>query len=149
MNGNIAAIIEASRSKSFRALNAHLLNPAPAAHAIGTTTDVPKAGNRIRQAKVELNKTEQALRDYLEAQGIETDPHGLTFKLARGCKYTPDLVHTAPITGAITCYEAKGRHAWDDAIVKLKVVAARYVAIRFILADRDERGEWRQQKILT
>jgi hypothetical protein len=43
-------------------------------------------------------------------------------------------------------FEVKGGHAWDDAIVKLKVAAERYPAFRFYLVKRPKKT-WTMQHV--
>lgn len=105
---------------------------------------------RLRQAnpEKELNKTETAAKLWLESKEIATEAHGLTLKLGNGTVYTPDLIHLHPITHKITAYEVKGKHAWDDAIVKVKVAASKYRAITFILVWRENRRAPFQEQLM-
>jgi hypothetical protein len=47
----------------------------------------------------------------------------------------------------LRAWEVKGPHSWDDSIVKLKVAAHEWRAIRFVLIWK-ENGRWQQQEIL-
>jgi hypothetical protein len=70
----------------------------------------------------------------------------MTFKIGNGVRYTPDW--TAWLAGRLTAWETKGPHARDDSIVKLKVAAATWRNISFVLAWRDSGRSWRLQPIL-
>ncbi len=133
-------------SESTRRLNPQLFGRAP------VTTDVQALlqKKRIRQDSAGLNKTEQRLLAHLQ-QHFNPElimPHGITLKLANGCKYTPDFFVKDP--RGLRAYEAKGAHAWDDAIVKLKVAASQNRWLTFYLASPVDRssGQWNFQQII-
>ena len=94
----------------------------------------------------EMNKTESAYRDHLEAllhagEILWYRFEGVTLKLADGCRYTPDFV-LMNREGWIECHEVKG-HWQDDARVKIKVAAEmfpfRFVALK-VKAKKDGGG---------
>jgi hypothetical protein len=98
-----------------------------------------------------LNKTEQAAMAYLQSQYPRSTftPHLLTFRIANGCRYTPDLVREED--GALRgIYEVKGVHAWDDAIVKAKVAATRFPWAQLWLMSPADRGRtrWRIERVM-
>lgn len=80
-------------------------------------------------------------------------PQAVTFRLANGVRYSPDLFTpswpgenpTTPFKP--TAWEVKGKRAWDDAIVKIKVAAHEWPDIQWILVWK-ERGQWQEQRIL-
>lgn len=81
-----------------------------------------------RTPKRQWNKTEEAFSHILDARlrvGEIKDWwfEGLTFKIARDCRYTPDfdVIHA---DGSVHLYETKGGHVRDDAQVKFRAAAA-------------------------
>lgn len=72
-------------------------------------------------------------------------PHALTFKLANGVKYTPDVCIFYE-SGHIQAYEVKGPWMTDDSVVKLKVAAHEYPWVRFLLAWKVS-GQWQVQPV--
>lgn len=98
----------------------------------------------------EMNKTEAAYAGHLDlllAAGEIVWFHfeGWTFKLADGCRYTPDFAVMRK-GGRLEAHEVKGR--WeDDARVKIKVAAElfpiRFIAVR-VVPKRDG-GGWAEE----
>lgn len=70
---------------------------------------------------------------------------GLCFRLANGCVYWPDWACFGG--GVLECHEVKGKKAWDDSIVKLKVAAATYPQFEWYLQDKPD-GQWREYRVL-
>ncbi len=138
--------ILAAGNETFRRLNAGVLSGAgmPAK----PPADAFKA--RMKQNRgAELNKTETAFLDYLRAIELKEwkiEPHALTFKIGNGVRYTPDLI--ASFGDSVRAYEVKGPHAWDDAIVKLKVAGAQFTWCAFWLASKDKRTGWRIERVM-
>lgn len=96
----------------------------------------------------ELNKTEEAYRLELEKQKQCGDIlwyafEGMTFKLAKDTRYTPDFV-VLKADGELECREVKS--IWrDDAKAKIKVASALF-PIRFIAVyanPKKQGGGWR------
>lgn len=86
-------------------------------------------GRGVRRAPGTMNKYEAAYHAELEYRQLAGQIawfafEGLTFKLAKDTRYTPDFVVMLP-NGAIQCHEVKG-HWEDDAKVKIKVAAAKF-----------------------
>jgi hypothetical protein len=111
-----------------------------------------EAKPRLRQRRTpKLNKLELAWLDVLQRQHPTDRIHSqsITLQLGNGVRYTPDFVVVMPglATEGITAYETKGRHMWDDAAVKLKVAAALYPWIKFVLVSRNEVGAWRVEEV--
>lgn len=92
-----------------------------------------------------LNKTEALFFAHLRAAhpNAFVEAHPMTFLLANGCRYTPDFI--VYIDGAQIAYEVKG-FMRDDAAVKIKVAAAKFPFVRFVLVWR-KRGQWMQQEV--
>jgi hypothetical protein len=103
---------------------------------------------RIRQSSKPLsNKLEAEFGKILRS----TRPYavvwekGLCFRLANGCVYWPDWVVFGG--SGVECHEVKGKKAWDDAIVKLKVAARTYPQLSWFLQDKPD-GQWREYRVL-
>lgn len=108
---------------------------------------IPKK-KRIRQRSSDgLNKLERQAMLWLSEQYAHASlrPHAIRLEIANGCTFTPDIVM---VRGAdMILYEVKGDHAWDDAIVKLKVVARQWPHLNFALIWKQD-GQWMEQAIL-
>lgn len=123
------------------------------ASATASTQRPPSVKGVIRQSARTPNATEERFRlQWLEPMRIvdEIDRYeyeAITLRLANGCRYTPDWLAVTP-EGKVRFYEIKGRQVWDDAIVKLKVAAAKYFFFRFYLCAWDGRG-WIVQEVLA
>jgi hypothetical protein len=108
----------------------------------------PDPGVTIRQKRGRSSKLEEDFKAFLLLGPIPDQSHVLgsviNLELANGCRYRPDawVVYGKPLQ--LLAYEVKGRHAWDDSVVKLKVAARAYPWIRFHLVTRPERlGPWK------
>lgn len=93
------------------------------------------AKGRRRYTLGEMNKTEQAFADELEARKLDGELVWWAFepfklRLARLTTYSPDFA-VMDTDGTITLYEVKG-HWEDDARVKIKVAAERFWMFRFV-----------------
>lgn len=94
-----------------------------------------------------MNKTEARRAQELDAK-LKTGAirfwkyESVTLKLADGCRYTPDFM-VIENDGEVVFEETKGR--WrDDALVKIKVVAAQYPHFTFRAFQRDKNtGGWK------
>lgn len=113
---------------------------------------------RIQQShKPMLNKLEAewlALNANLHPNYPPIRPQAKTYRLANGVRYTPDFSASiwpdkseAGGPSRETCWEIKGPKAWDDAIVKVKVAAAQWPEVQWILCWK-EMGQWQQQVVL-
>ena len=136
------------------AANAHLLGTVPGvtvAHTPGGTAatncrpaPAPKRGRKPRQP----TKTESAAREFLLRTGLyrEVRWNSLTFALANGHRYTPDLVCIRKDDQALTIVEVKGNYrlgslqrshlAFDQA--KLE-----WPMFTFAWMERQKDGTWR------
>jgi len=112
-----------------------------------TLTEKPK--KRLRQSQKPLmNKLEQEWFDRLLAGGaVKLRAQAVTFRLANGLRFTPDLTYWDPTKDKPCADEVKGRHAWDDSIAKLKMAASLYPEWRWRLVYKVE-GQWRTETIL-
>lgn len=82
------------------------------------------------------------------------DYEAVTLKIANGCRYTPDWYVVEWLggdgTSKSTFYEIKARNMiWDDAIVKIKVAAAKYSEYEFFLCAYDHKTGWTIEKVLA
>lgn len=103
---------------------------------------------RLRQSsKPVMNKLETEFREVLRREYPNSLIHeqAITFKLANGLRYTPDVVVFLPFCGLVDAYEVKG-FMRDDAAVKIKVAATAYPHIKWVLAWK-ENGSWQRQVI--
>lgn len=108
------------------------------------------AKKRIQQrTKPLMNELEARFSAWLRSKSGDFSVYeqAITFRLANGCKYTPDVVVTFPDGNEMECYEVKGKHAWDDAIVKLKVAATQFHHIRWCLVSVAD-CQWNFQDVL-
>lgn len=115
--------------------------------ATETMPATPK--KRLRQSFKKINKLESEAFSWLSYK-LGSDmlfTQAITFQIANGCKYTPDIVFFTEI-GNMFAYECKGKHMWDDSIVKLKVAAKQFQKIQFFMMWKD-RGIWQEQRILS
>lgn len=96
----------------------------------------------------QMNKTEAAYAMHLEARKNAHELiwyvfEGITFKLADGCRYTPDFAVMRD-DGVIELHECKG-YWTDDARAKIKVAADKF-PFRFIAVYKQAKkdgGGWR------
>ena len=102
---------------------------------------------RIRQdTKPLMNKLEAAwLSEVLKRTNPSARPQALKFRLGNGIAYKPDFVDFTGET--VTCWEVKGPHAFRGGFENLKVAAAAYPEIRWVLVWKVA-GEWQQQVVL-
>lgn len=132
---------------------------------------VEPAKQIIRQSKREPNKTERRfemdyLTGWLAAQEIKNyEYEGMTLEIANGCTYTPDWAVNTRFGGTIRWqseiefgypgmplkfYEIKARQMiFDDAVVKLKVAAAKYPQFQFFLCAYESKTGWIIQEVLA
>lgn len=125
------------------------------AKSIIESIPVVKSAKRIRQnEKPLMNKLESDWFNILNAQ-FPNFPRpraqAKTYRLANGTKFTPDVTASIwPDAGGPakeTAWEVKGKHSWDDSIVKLKVAASVWPEVNWWLCWK-VKGVWQTQKIL-
>lgn len=110
---------------------------------------------RIRQSqKPIMNKLEAEFYETIKNRYPNFPPvriQAKTFLIANGCRYTPDFTvslwpqENGPAKE--TAFEVKGKHSWDDAMVKLKVFASVWTEVTLVLVWKEFDG-WKQQTIL-
>jgi len=140
----IGAVACGNVSESFKRLNPHMFGVQPC-----RTAAAYQSNPLVKQKRgPSLNKTEQRAFDYLRTLYSESTlrPHGKTYMLANGVRYTPDI--TGYTGGKETCWEVKGgRRVEDDASVKVKMAPSQWPEVTWWLMW-EENGEWRFQKLL-
>lgn len=140
----IQAIATGNVAESFRRRNPHMFGVKP-----GQPVEATQAKSLVKQKHgSSLNKTEQRAFDYLRTLYplAKLRPHGKTYMLANGVRYTPDI--TGYTGGKETCWEVKGgRRVEDDASVKVKMAPSQWPEVTWWLMW-EENGEWRFQKLL-
>lgn len=154
----------ATASDSTRRLNPELFgatggNLALAVTARSLIRDAAPTERRIRQQHgPKRNRLEAEWLRIVSAQYPNYPrprAHAKRYSIANGCYYTPDVSisiwpdlseHGGPARE--TAFEVKGKKAWDDAIVKIKVAAHEWPEVQWILVWKTNAGEWKQQIIL-
>ena len=103
-------------------------------------------GKRIRQdPKPLLNKLEAEWFEVLKRTNPLARPQALKFRLCNGTVLCPDF---ADLTcRPVTCWEVKGKHAWEDSLIKLKFAASAWPEVEWRLCWKEE-GQWKIQNIL-
>jgi hypothetical protein len=70
---------------------------------------------------------------------------GVTLKLADGCRFTPDFfVVVSSMILRLRFVEIKGRHIWEDSIVKFKVAKEQNPWAEWQMHQRSKDGQWSQ-----
>ena len=95
-------------------------------------------GRTTKRILGQMNGTEAAYAVHLDTRKAAREIldywfEAMTFKLADGCRYTPDFV-VQMADGLIEVHEVKG-HWEDDALVKIKV-AAEMFPFRFLAVQK-------------
>jgi len=132
-----------SKSESFRKLNPHLFASEK------FNAEIKKPEMRVRQsAKPLMNKLETEYFDVLKASypTATIRPQSKKYRVCNGSVYCPDF--TAIINGIETAWETKGKHSWDDAMLKIKVAASVWPEVDWWLVWKDASGRWTTQKII-
>lgn len=136
-----------SGSASFRKLNPHLF-PSAEAPLITAASMLDKP--IIRQTtKSLMNQLETDFLAELKAHGWKTILcQSVKLRLGNGVWYCPDFLTLGNQEGfLLEGWEVKGKHVWEDSIVKLKVVAGMYPFIQWRLAHRNDSGHWGYQLV--
>lgn len=69
---------------------------------------------------------------------------GVTLKLADGCRFTPDFfVVVSALVLRLRFVEVKGKHVWEDSIVKFKVAREQNPWAEWQLHQRTKDGWYR------
>ena len=101
-----------------------------------------------------MNQTEQSYADLLEARRIAGEVirfefESVTFKLAEGCRYTPDFsVWLAD--GTMELVDCKGGGPMDEkSRVKVKVAAEKFPQFVFVIEQKQAKklgGGWKREE---
>ena len=139
----LAAARLAGASEAVRRRNPHLFQTAFAAGVALAA----ESGTRVRQSHRKRSKLEWEAEAWLAARhpGTVIRWQAMTLVLGNGVRYTPDAFALGG--GNLerpTAWEIKGPHAWDDALVKIKMAPTCWPDVTFILLWKDD-GRWRQQ----
>lgn len=124
-----------------------------AGRTVGDSMPDKPTKKRIRQSgKPCMNKLE---REWFDKVSLEFPNYhrpraqSVTFKLANGVRYTPDVFACdwGPQPSTPIAWEVKGKKMWDDAMIKLKFAAKEWPEIRWLLVWK-EQGQWKEQRVL-
>jgi len=144
-------------SKSVRDLNPHIYSVQPPVRTVNQKTGRVTFGEskRIRQdTKPLMNKLETEWFNILSCQFPNFPrprPQSKRYQLCNGVNYTPDFTASSwpDENGPAreTAWEVKGKHAWDDAIVKIKMAAHEWPEVCWLFCWKKD-GKWNVQKVL-
>lgn len=129
--------------------------PAPAKPGAVAAVAKPSASTKplLKQRRGQPSKTELAFELKLRADypGALIKAQGLTLPIANGTRYTPDFI-VSPAADGVHCviaFEVKGARIWDGSLEKLKIAAAQFPWIKFMLAVRKSHtAPWRIEEVL-
>lgn len=138
-----------ARNEAANKAPSHWIHPLP--------TEIPGVtpGKRIRQKPDDraLNKLEAAWFEMIRRRHPnypEVRAQSKRYRLGNGIWYKPDFsvsIWPDPNGPAReTCWEVKGQKAWRGGFENLKVAAATFPEVRWILVWK-EGGEWKQQEV--
>lgn len=133
----------ALQAKGYRLINGEWWPPKE--KVLDSNRTEPKLARRIRQDHRPLmNKLEESFLGELLLRGQRKEDiliQAIRFRLANGLWYKPDFVVWP------CAWEVKGPHAWRGGYENLKMAAATYPHISWVLVWK-EHGRWCEQKIL-
>lgn len=101
-----------------------------------------------------MNQTEQAYADMLESRRlageiIRFDFEAMTFKLADGCRFTPDFSIWL-LDGSMEFVDCKGSGPMDEkSRVKVKVAAEKFPQFLFVIEQKQSKkngGGWKREE---
>lgn len=102
--------------------------------------------------ELKLNKTERRWLEILRrikalnpATCVFVGIQSHTLKLAHDTRYTPDFL-TVTDTGLHTYWEVKGKHIWEDSLIKIRTAARMFPFYQFILVQWKD-NQWTQKVI--
>ena len=88
-----------------------------------------------------MNKLEESFwREYLALRYEKARPQGVKFRLGNGIVYTPDFVDLS--VQPVKAWEVKGPKAFRGGFENLKVAAALYPEVRWVLVWAGYFGLW-------
>lgn len=84
----------------------------------------------------QLNQLETEYLSWLRAQGDDwIGIMSITLKLGHDCRLTPDF--WAFDASGLRAIDVKGKHVWEDSLIKYRVAARAFPWIRFVLVKKD------------
>jgi hypothetical protein len=114
------------------------------AKARGTAPPLAAKAPRRRHQTKTKTEAEYGLRlcALWRAGHLAEEPRyeAITLRLGQSCRYTPDYL-CRPHAGPPQLHEVKGKHVWEDGIVKLKTAATMFPFFEFYLAQK-KAGTW-------
>jgi hypothetical protein len=94
-----------------------------------------------------LNKLEKSRLQYLRMLKVPNlRVQSFTLRLAEDTRLTPDFSYLDE-NGRMVFEDTKGKHTWEDALIKLRVASRIYNEFRFLIVKRDETGGWITKEI--
>lgn len=101
---------------------------------------VRRLGLQPSTEESKLNQTEKRYLGWLRAQGdLWIGIQCFTLRLGHDCRYTPDF--WALDAQGLRAIDTKGKHTWEDSIIKLRLAARLFPFFRFIKAV-ERNGAW-------
>lgn len=113
-------------------------------------TNVPRAKGRVApspyRSQLEADYAQRLELQRIAGEVLAWTHEGIRLALGGGAWYKPDFL----IVGAdceLTIAETKGEFAREASLVRIKVAAARFSYLRFVMVRRSKEGEWTEQEI--
>jgi hypothetical protein len=107
-------------------------------NAIRISSEAYNIAMGLRPSKSEsgLNQTETHYLEWLRGLGdLWIGIQCIRLNLSYRCDYTPDF--WALNQSGLRAIDVKGRHIWEDSIIKMKLAARLFPFVRFIKAEKD------------
>ena len=143
-------VAQSKRNSRFQLTSGAPVNTSAAAavfEEIARACDMRKPKKRVRQSAKKLTTLEEEWGAVLRSRYIvKLHAQAKTYRLGNGVRYTPDW--TAVTADGEIAWEVKGKKAWDDAIVKIKMAPTIWPEVTWWLVWKDESGQWQEQRIL-
>ncbi len=115
----------------------------------GVVPESKKVKKRIRQSsKPLLNRLETEFYNEVLKSSYNPSfifPQAIRFKILNGSTLTPDFV---VFSQPVRCYEVKGKFAWEDSLIKIRVAAKEFPMLEWVLVWKDDDGAWQKQLII-
>jgi len=106
--------------------------------------DVRRLGLQPSTDEQKLNQTEKRYLAWLRAQGdLWIGIQCFTLKLGHDCRYTPDFWALDEL--GLRAIDTKGKHVWEDSIIKLRIAARLFPFFRFLKAS-EANGLWKHKE---
>jgi hypothetical protein len=129
-------------SQSFLNQNAAIMTLLKDQNAV-QTPQMPVKGRSMSNAELEYAMILERMKRDHEIESYKYE--GVTLKLADGCRYCPDFfVVVSSMILRLRFVEIKGRHIWEDSIVKFKVAKEQNPWAEWQMHQRSKDGQWSQ-----